>query len=48
MASGSKELIDLCLESGEVVLEGGGSLFAAIQFLKCLEMLVRKEASILF
>jgi len=30
LTSGSKELIYLCLEGGEVVFEGSGSLFAAI------------------
>ena len=36
-----EKLVDLCFKGSEVVLQSSGGLFAAIQFLECLEMCVR-------
>jgi hypothetical protein len=41
LTGGSEELVNLCFEGSKVVFEGGGSLFAAVQFLESLERCVR-------
>jgi radical SAM protein with 4Fe4S-binding SPASM domain len=37
LTGGSEEFVYLCFESRKVVLESSGSLFAAAEFLECLE-----------
>lgn len=37
LAGGSEKLVYLCFKSSEVVFKSGGSLFAAIEFLECLD-----------
>jgi hypothetical protein len=48
LTGGGEKFVYLCFEGSKVVLEGGGSLFAAVQFLESLEVHVRWEQLPLF